>query len=107
MQRWISARVPPGVGAGRCWRRDAARARYCAASHLIEAGLNDLELTATIGHSDSRTTKRIDGHLDRGRHDRREARRVTRGAVSHTAAVRLVVLALALPGCAAPGGGTE
>ena len=27
------------------------------------AGLNDLELTATIGHSDSRTTKRIYGHL--------------------------------------------
>jgi hypothetical protein len=33
------------------------------ASYLIEAGLNDLELTATIGHSDSRTTKRIYGHL--------------------------------------------
>jgi integrase len=38
-------------------------ARHCAASYLIEAGLNDLELTATIGHSDSRTTKRIYGHL--------------------------------------------
>lgn len=39
------------------------KARHCAASYLIEAGLNDLELTATIGHSDSRTTKRIYGHL--------------------------------------------
>ncbi len=33
--------------------------RHSAASYLIEAGLNDLELTETIGHSDSRTTKRI------------------------------------------------
>lgn len=38
-------------------------ARHTCASYLIEAGLNDLELTATIGHSDSRTTKRIYGHL--------------------------------------------
>jgi integrase len=38
-------------------------ARHCAASYLIEAGLNDLEVTATIGHCDSRTTKRIYGHL--------------------------------------------
>jgi integrase len=38
-------------------------ARHCAASYLIEAGLNDLELTATIGHSDVRTTKNIYGHL--------------------------------------------
>jgi hypothetical protein len=30
---------------------------------LIEAGLNDLELTAMIGHSDARTTKAIYGHL--------------------------------------------
>jgi len=37
--------------------------RHSAASYLIEAGLNHLELTATIGHSDSRTTKRIYGHL--------------------------------------------
>src|SRR4051812_26362729 len=37
--------------------------RHSAVSYLIEAGLNDLELTATIGHSDSRTTKRIYGHL--------------------------------------------
>jgi integrase len=37
--------------------------RHSAASYLIEAGLNDLELTATIGHSDSRSTKRIYGHL--------------------------------------------
>ena len=38
-------------------------ARHSAASYLIEAGLNDLELTATIGHSDPRTTKTIYGHL--------------------------------------------
>jgi len=38
-------------------------ARHSAASYLIEAGLNDLELTATIGHSDPRTTKAIYGHL--------------------------------------------
>lgn len=38
-------------------------ARHCAASYFIEAGLNDLELTATIGHSDSRTTRRIYAHL--------------------------------------------
>ena len=31
--------------------------------NLIEADLNDLELTATIGHSGSGTTKRIHGHL--------------------------------------------
>ena len=38
-------------------------ARHSAASYLIEAGLNDLELTAMIGHSDPRTTKVIYGHL--------------------------------------------
>jgi integrase len=38
-------------------------ARHCAASYLIEAGLNDLELTTTIGHSDVRTTKNVYGHL--------------------------------------------
>jgi integrase len=38
-------------------------ARHSAASYLIEAGLNDLELTAMIGHSDPRTTKMIYGHL--------------------------------------------
>ena len=38
-------------------------ARHSAASYLIEAGLNDLELTTTIGHSDPRTTKLIYGHL--------------------------------------------
>jgi integrase len=37
--------------------------RHSAASYLIEAGLNDLELTAMVGHSDSRTTKTIYGHL--------------------------------------------
>lgn len=39
------------------------QARHCAASYLIEAGLNDLELTTTIGHSDVRTTKNVYGHL--------------------------------------------
>lgn len=38
-------------------------ARHSAASYLIEADLNDLELTAMVGHSDSRTTKTIYGHL--------------------------------------------
>ena len=37
--------------------------RHSNASYLIETGLNDLELTATIGHSDPRTTKMIYGHL--------------------------------------------
>jgi integrase len=37
--------------------------RHCAASYPIASGVNDLELTATIGHSDARTTKRIYGHL--------------------------------------------
>ncbi len=37
--------------------------RHSAASYLIEAGLNDLELTSMIGHSDPRTTKMIYGHL--------------------------------------------
>ena len=36
--------------------------RHSNASYLIEGGLNDLELTATIGHSDPRTTKMIYGH---------------------------------------------
>ena len=38
-------------------------ARHSAASYLIEAGLNDLELTKMIGHTDPRTTKTIYGHL--------------------------------------------
>jgi integrase len=37
--------------------------RHSAAGDLIDPGLNDLELTATIGHSGSRTTMRIYGHL--------------------------------------------
>ena len=53
-----------GEGPPRRPRPDAPhQGRHSAASYLIEAGLNDLELTATIGHSDSRTTKRIYGHL--------------------------------------------
>jgi hypothetical protein len=43
----------------------SASAGNCAASYLIEAGLNDLELTATIWHSGPRTTKLIYGHLSR------------------------------------------
>ena len=38
-------------------------ARHTCASYLIEAGLNELELTAMIGHSDQRTTMNIYGHL--------------------------------------------
>jgi integrase len=38
-------------------------ARHSAASYLIEAGLNDLELTTMLGHSDVRTTLSIYGHL--------------------------------------------
>lgn len=30
---------------------------------LVEAGLDDVQLTATIGHSDPRTTKTIYAHL--------------------------------------------
>ena len=63
--------VPSTVGnrARKAWkaagltRLTPHEARHCAASYLIEAGLDDLQLTATIGHSDSRTTKRIYGHL--------------------------------------------
>ncbi len=43
--------------------RSRCTSRGIAASYLIEAGLNDLELTAMVGHSDSRTTKNIYGHL--------------------------------------------
>jgi integrase len=38
-------------------------ARHSAASYLIEAGLNDLELMKMIGHTDPRTTKMIYGKL--------------------------------------------
>jgi integrase len=69
---WKQARNPDPGGPKLIWvkaRPDALNpltpheARHSAASYLIEAGLNDLELTAVIGHSDSRTTKRIYGHL--------------------------------------------
>ena len=36
-------------------------ARHTAASYLIEAGLNDLELMKMIGHTDPPTTKMIYG----------------------------------------------
>jgi integrase len=58
-----------GARAYKAWKDDGLRkitlheARHSAASYLIEAGLNDLELTAMIGHSDPRTTKKIYGHL--------------------------------------------
>ena len=70
----LEARPEPGArgtsedGLGQA-REDALKpialheARHSAASYLIEAGLNDLELTAMIGHSDSRTTRNIYGHL--------------------------------------------
>jgi integrase len=69
---WHRVPNPEPKGARMIWtkaRPDALdpltphEARHCAASYLIEAGLNDLELTATIGHSDVRTTKNIYGHL--------------------------------------------
>ncbi len=43
--------------------------RHSAASYGIEMGLNDLELTVMIGHSDVRTTKNIYGHLFAGSSD--------------------------------------
>ncbi len=45
-------------------------ARHSAASYLIEAGLNDIELTAMVGHSDSRTTENIYGHLFPDSHEK-------------------------------------
>jgi integrase len=69
---WKRIPNPEPTGARTVWvkaRTDALEplspheARHCAASYLIEAGLNDIELTATIGHSDVRTTKNIYGHL--------------------------------------------
>lgn len=45
-------------------------ARHSAASYLIEAGLNDLELTSMIGHSDPHTTKVIYGHPFPDSHER-------------------------------------
>jgi integrase len=69
---WQRVSNPEPTGPRTMWvkaRTDALdpltpdEARHCAASYLIEAGLNDLELTATIGHSDVRTTKNIYGHL--------------------------------------------
>ncbi len=58
-----------GLRAQKAWKAAGLQritlheARHSAASYLIEAGLNDLELTAMVGHSDSRTTKNIYGHL--------------------------------------------
>ena len=39
------------------------QARHCTASYLREAGCDDVEMAAMIGHSDARTTKRIYVHL--------------------------------------------
>ena len=58
-----------GIRAAKAWRAAGLtpitlhEARHSAASYLIEAGLNDLELTKMIGHTDPRTTKTIYGHL--------------------------------------------
>jgi integrase len=69
---WKQVKNAESVGPRMTWmkaREDALtpitlhEARHSAASYLIEAGLNDLELTAVVGHSDSRTTKNIYGHL--------------------------------------------
>jgi integrase len=69
---WKRIPNPDAEGSRMLWvkaRADALgpltphEARHCAASYLIEAGLNDLELMTTIGHSDVRTTKNIYGHL--------------------------------------------
>jgi len=38
-------------------------ARHTAASHFVEGGLNDVELTTIIGHSSPTTTKTIYAHL--------------------------------------------
>jgi integrase len=57
-----------GIRAQKAWKAAGLQpitlheARHSAASYLIEAGLNDLELTAMVGHSDPRTTKIIYGH---------------------------------------------
>jgi integrase len=55
--------VPSGVPSPPLQPLSPHEARHCAASYLIEAGLNDVELTVTLGHSDVRTTKNIYGHL--------------------------------------------
>jgi integrase len=69
---WKEEKNPDAEGPNTVWVKARPNAlepiaphegRHSAASYLIEAGLNDLELTATIGHSDSRTTRRIYGHL--------------------------------------------
>ena len=69
---WKRVRNPEPGGPKTIWikaREDALtpialhEARHSAASYLIDAGLNDLELAAMIGHSDPRTTKVIYGHL--------------------------------------------
>ena len=86
---WERIANPEDTGPRHVWakaREDALdplaphEARHSAASYLIEAGLNDLELMEAIGHSDPRTTKTIYGHPVPGqrRQDRREARRVPR-----------------------------
>ena len=40
--------------------------RHSTASYLVDAGVNDLELAAVIGHSDPRTTKSIYAKLFEG-----------------------------------------
>ena len=69
---WKRVKNPDPTGHREIWvqaRPDALapialhEARHSCASFLIEAGLTDVELTATIGHSDPRTTKSVYGHL--------------------------------------------
>ena len=58
-----------GIRAAKAWKAAKLNpvtlheARHSAASYLIEAGLNDLELMKMIGHTDPRTTKMIYGKL--------------------------------------------
>jgi integrase len=69
---WKDMRSREKSGPKRVWvkaREDALdpltphEARHTCASYLIAAGVNDMQLAQYIGHTDSRTTKNIYGHL--------------------------------------------
>jgi integrase len=69
---WKEVSNPEAAGPARVWvktRRDALDAltphecRHTCASYLIAAGVNDIQLTRYIGHTDVRTTKNIYGKL--------------------------------------------
>ena len=76
MGRALSTRGDRGIRPG-TFRRRARKAwkaagldpltphecRHTCASYLIAAGVNDMQLTRYIGHTDARTTKNIYGHL--------------------------------------------